>query len=172
MTCEAYLDLMLEADPGVLAGTGPSPLASHVRECAKCGAVAQRILADSSAIAPGIVSRHGSRGVAVALALAAGVALFMVASRRLETPMPTVRAAHPAPAAAVPKPVPTVASVRQPRIHRAEVKPFQPVAYRAQPFVPSPAVAEPPVVSVRAEPGQRVAVIHTADPKVTIVWLY
>ena len=40
MTCEHALELMLEADPAELSGGGDSPLAAHIAGCGRCAAVA------------------------------------------------------------------------------------------------------------------------------------
>ncbi len=44
MTCGAWRDRMLEADPAELRGREATPLAAHLAACADCAAVARRIL--------------------------------------------------------------------------------------------------------------------------------
>jgi hypothetical protein len=52
------LEAMLEADVDELEGRGSGALARHVRECAKCGAVAQKLVADSQLL--GVVVRRSA----------------------------------------------------------------------------------------------------------------
>jgi predicted anti-sigma-YlaC factor YlaD len=51
MTCNEVLELMLEADAEELEGRGAGAVAQHVRECARCRAVAQAIVSDSQLLA-------------------------------------------------------------------------------------------------------------------------
>lgn len=55
MTCDAMLVRMLDADLEELKGRGSSPLAKHVRTCRQCGAVADRLLAGTRALAQAAV---------------------------------------------------------------------------------------------------------------------
>jgi hypothetical protein len=63
MTCEAVLELMLEADLDALGGAGNSPVATHLRECGRCRAVAEQLLADTRALA--VAVEAASREAAV-----------------------------------------------------------------------------------------------------------
>jgi hypothetical protein len=102
MNCNEALELMLEADPDELAGKGSSVVAAHVRTCAKCGAVAARLLADTSALATALEARSAIarrapalrtrilRPVAVAGTLAAAMVLMVLwRTRRSEAPKAT-----------------------------------------------------------------------------------
>ena len=60
-TCTAMLERMLEADLGELTGRGDAVLATHVRECARCRAVADRLARDTEALGRSI--RPASRSV-------------------------------------------------------------------------------------------------------------
>ena len=51
MNCNAALAGLLDAEPSELAGIGSTPIALHVRSCAKCEAVASRLLAETRALA-------------------------------------------------------------------------------------------------------------------------
>jgi hypothetical protein len=57
MTCDTMLVAMLDADADELAGEASTPLAEHVRSCAKCGAVARRLLHETGALARGLSYR-------------------------------------------------------------------------------------------------------------------
>ena len=50
MNCLDTRSLLLEAEPEELAGEGPTPLATHVRNCSACGALAGRILEETAAL--------------------------------------------------------------------------------------------------------------------------
>lgn len=65
-TCRAMVDRMLEADLDELNGRGDAVLAMHVRECARCRAVANRLVQDTDALGGAIRSVHRApaRGVA------------------------------------------------------------------------------------------------------------
>jgi hypothetical protein len=119
MTCTNALELMLDADPGELAARDDSPLAGHLRECARCGAVARQLLADTGAlavavaggrIAPARARAAGRiRARAPMLAGLAAAAIGIVVwqgSRSTPAPMdaPTVVARVTAPSPAAPSP--------------------------------------------------------------------
>ena len=100
MTCSNMLDQMLEAELDELAGVGSSPVSVHVRECARCRAIADHLSRDTYALAlalppaaeePRIVARDVrpiSRrwGRATTLGLAAVLALMI--GRRWIAPEP------------------------------------------------------------------------------------
>lgn len=65
MTCTSMTDRMLEADLGELAGDGSSPLSSHLRECARCRAVAAQIVRDTRELGR-LITRPTTRAVEVA----------------------------------------------------------------------------------------------------------
>jgi len=51
MTCMPMLDRMLEADVSDLLGRGDSVVAAHVRECVRCRAIAEQLVADTRDLA-------------------------------------------------------------------------------------------------------------------------
>ncbi len=50
MTCNAMIERMLEADADELLGHGATPLAVHLRECARCRAVASQLVAETRSL--------------------------------------------------------------------------------------------------------------------------
>jgi hypothetical protein len=61
MTCLTMLDRMLEADLDELDGRGDSALAGHVRECARCQAVAKQLRLDTSRLGDVVQQARPSR---------------------------------------------------------------------------------------------------------------
>ena len=202
MMCDHALEMLLEADLDELAGNGGSPLAAHVRECAKCSAVAARIAADTRALARafnanrvvqrplGGQPRFALRPVVVVGAMAAALALIVFGPRR-DRDLPPLAATGPTPAtgpAASPVPAPSPARIVKPAARGARESQGTPVAPRrfAEPvpatpvrFVAShsvtaraPAIGDPGSVTVTAPEGTRVAVLRTGNPAITVVWLY
>ena len=51
MTCSTMLERMLEADLDELSSHGRTPIAQHLRECARCRAVADRLVRDTRTLA-------------------------------------------------------------------------------------------------------------------------
>ena len=101
MTCLTMLDRMLEAELDELDGRGDSALAGHVRECARCRAVAKQLRLDTTHLGDVVQEARPSRplvrparraggpraGHVGAWAVAAALALMAVrAWRRTETP--------------------------------------------------------------------------------------
>jgi hypothetical protein len=94
MICNDALELLLDADLDELEGKGGSPLAAHVRSCARCRTVAAQLGLDTRALGRTIVERPSAapvrrvrrpivhRPVFVAGALAAGLLLAVLAVRR------------------------------------------------------------------------------------------
>ena len=88
MICVSMIDRMLEADLDQLTGHGSSPLGTHLRECARCRAVAAQIIRQTGElgrlpgrstmhIAPrtgtiGRVPRYAAVGIAAATVVLAG----------------------------------------------------------------------------------------------------
>ena len=194
MNCTAALEAILDAEPTDLAGQGTTSLAAHIVACNRCRAVAHRISVETgllaSSIAPSEVRRRvpsGApvwvRGLLVPVGLAAALVLALV-SRTPHPPNVIVSVASPKPAIAVPEPVvsPRVATgtapvsvQRTPSRVRAYPAPIPVAAVRispqAQTFAP-PRVEGGATVIVDPQPGQRVAVMRTSNPKITVVWLY
>ena len=61
MTCLTMLDRMLEAELEELDGRGDSALAGHVRECARCRAVAKQLLLDTTRLGDVVQQARPSR---------------------------------------------------------------------------------------------------------------
>ncbi len=144
MTCDEARDLLLEAEPEALRGTGTSALALHLAGCAECRAMAVRVLAQQAALdraltamaearlaAPARPARRRWRLATWGLAAAAGLAALLLA--RPDRPDGDGRLAAP------------------PRLASA------------------PAAVD---VDVSATPGRNAVVMKTADPTITIVWFF
>ena len=60
MTCASMIDRMLEADLSELTGDGSSPLGAHLRECARCRAIAAQIVRQTAELGrlPGHSTMH------------------------------------------------------------------------------------------------------------------
>lgn len=199
ITCDEALEMMLEAEPAELAGQGSSAVAIHLGECARCGAVAMRLLADTRALretvaaAPGdsrAFARGGrrvTRPVVVASALAAAAALIFVLPRKAEVPgvpgvpvatarsTPDARSSATAAARASSVAPASRALTESPAIAArrfADPVAATPVRFVASQPVTTAEVATPVAVSVTPPPGVRAAVLRTKDPGITVVWLY
>jgi hypothetical protein len=61
MTCRTMLDRMLEADLDELDGRGNSALAGHLRECARCQAVAKQLRLDTTRLGDVVQQARPSR---------------------------------------------------------------------------------------------------------------
>ena len=145
MSCEQARDAMLDAEPDELRGVGASALAAHVRECARCRAAAATLLGGTAALAR---------------ALDDGVA----ARARDVLPMPVgarSRRARPALAAAIP--LAAAAALALLFVGRGVL-----VRDRIGPYTPPVSVPSAPVVNAHGDGG--VAVMNTADPRITVVW--
>lgn len=85
-TCQAMLERMLEADLDDLNGHGDAALATHVRECTRCRAVARRLAADTAALGRSVRAlRRAPESIAVSsrsaiVRLAPTVALIAAAA--------------------------------------------------------------------------------------------
>jgi hypothetical protein len=164
MTCTQMLERLIEADPDALAGRGSSDVAAHVRECARCGAVARQLLADTSLLAAtvnakgAIVRRMRPAPIVLALAAAATVAFLMLpqqpgARPELAVQPPASVAVQPAPASQAPAISPPSSSpvAAESRERRAEHR-----APSAERRAPSPAShlarAYPAAIPIRVSP--------------------
>ncbi len=65
--CRAALERLLEADPAELAGQGDGVLATHVRDCPRCAAVAARLLAGQDELSRALDALRPATGVDAAL---------------------------------------------------------------------------------------------------------
>src|SRR5260370_24295604 len=65
MTCEPMLVAILDADPNELAGLGDSAVALHLRTCARCRAVAGRVLDETHLLADAVARADAAPGATV-----------------------------------------------------------------------------------------------------------
>lgn len=180
MTCDEMREALLSADLAELRGTGAGEVVEHLRQCDTCRADAARILAATAQLGAALAGRRlrRIRRVAAPLALAAGVALFVLLRPRAAVvapvaatrpvpqvepanrPRPPVRPAGPAPRVAVARTL--IASPP------AEAVPVTAVAYAApQAFAPE---ALHPTPSGASAPPRHPTLLHTADPKIAVLW--
>lgn len=61
--CRAAVQRLLEADPAELAGQGDGELATHVRDCPRCGGVAARLLAGQEELSRALDALGPATGV-------------------------------------------------------------------------------------------------------------
>ena len=146
MTCATARTLLLTADPGELAGATGSDLALHIATCASCAARAALLLESQTELVRRLkVEPPHDAPEVVRSAIAA--ARRRAAVRRRGWTVPLAAAAG-------------IAGLIG--IHSGGRTPFpaaQPVAPRA-----------PGGFSVIASPGRSVAVLHTDNPNVVIIW--
>ena len=201
MNCSAALEAMLDAEPQELEGLGTTTLAMHLASCDRCRRVADQVLEETHLLAAALTRvsspARARRTVSVPLRQAlipAGLvaaALLAVVWRSPDAPVTAGVSAVPTPPAApvqdtaVPTPVtsdaePVAGQRSAPALGRAFPAPKSLAAVQIQ-VTPEPLTptrfASPPggaraAVSVDAPDDYRVAVIRTANPKFTVVWLY
>lgn len=181
MKCDHALELLLEADLDELAGNGGSALAAHVRECAKCRAVAAQIATDTRALARAFDAnrvvapetsarrRFAVRPAVVVGAMAAAFA-FIVFGLRQDGDVPPLAATGSTAATAARESSGTPVAPRR----FAEPVPATPVRFAASQSVTvhAPAISDAGGVTVTPPEGTRVAVLRTGNPAITVVWLY
>jgi hypothetical protein len=187
MTCTQALEALLEADPSDLAGQGGSPLAQHVRACARCRRLAAQVLDDTHllasvelvpAVRPQPVRRRSwLPALVMPAALAAAiVAIILLQSREAGTNQVTTLTpvTVAGPSAPVPSHESPVTSHEAPQLGKAfpAPVPVAPVRFEKTPVIPGLPVTAMKVVAVTPPPGTRAAVLQTSDPKLVVVWLY
>jgi len=195
MTCRETIEWLLEAEPDELAGRGEGEAAEHVRSCARCRAVAERLL-DAQALLAAELTAPPRVGVEEAIEKVvlgsaqplgkAGVGgggpalpLRHPGDRSAVTPPPGrgnvggtagggVRGGRRALRALVP--LAAAAAVVALLLVRHDVPPpaFEDVA-GPRSVAPAPPVALPVVI---APAGRNAALFHTSDPRITVVWIY
>jgi hypothetical protein len=192
MTCTQALESLLEADLPELSGEGTSPLAQHVRGCARCRTLAGQVLADTQMLAsavsvpiarPQVIRRRQWAPVFVMPATIAAAMLVVAVLRESATTL--------APVTVDTAPVqqsasrdsrftihdsPVLPRHETPRLGKAFPAPVPLAAVRIE-QQPVPNVIVAPVgagqaVAVATTPGTRAAVLHTSDPKLVVIWLY
>ena len=152
--CARSLDYLLEADLDELGGESATEVALHIRDCARCRAVAQKILDSTARLDMALTTRPGEFDVDALL-------------ERARSPESGPKTA-------------TISPLRQ-RWHRianvalaAAVVGLLVLGDRDEPlpgteFAPSP-TAQLPIVEPST--GQNVAVIKTDDPDITVLWFF
>ena len=160
--CASVRDLMLEAEPASLAGHGDDPVATHLRTCASCAALARTVLAETASL-DRFLSATGQVDATALVEAALGPveprstgsspesAGEPVLRRRIAPAFPRRWAALAAAAA-----VAGLLFVR---------------GDRPLPVKPIPGPQGPPPL-VEAAPGQNVAVLATGNPDITVLWFY
>ena len=147
---------MLEAEVAELAGTADTPLAEHIRDCPRCGAVAERLLVAQDELAaaldrtkPGVPVKEALRRARVAPAGGDGVGAWLAGG-----------AAAGLAAAAI----------------LAVLLLTGPEPPEGEPWVGGDGIAlvepEEPAPAVEAPGDRNVMVLDTGNPKVRIVWVY
>ncbi|NIR45805.1 MAG: hypothetical protein GWN32_20930 [Gemmatimonadetes bacterium] len=151
MTCDTALERLLEADPAELAGQGDSELAAHVRDCARCGAVAAKLLDSQERLAAALNDMGPRLGVDEALEAAR--------ARRHGRPgrwRPAWRWAAPLAAAAAAAGIFFATQTDTSRM------PGEPVT--------RPAPREEPLVEMAS--AQNLMVFETQDRSAKVIWFY
>ena len=194
MTCELALALLLDAEPSEFSANERTPLGEHLGSCARCRRVAAQLMQDTQELAvameAGSLRRPGRRVRQLALipAFATAATVFAVMLRE-RPPAPTIvhRVPEPvavaapsvAPSTESPAPIlPGVVRSRQESVGRREMKAFaRPVPLApvrlAQSVMPEASRSVETIgVSVTPPAGTRATVMHTSNPKLTVVWLY
>ena len=192
MTCAAALEAMMDAEPSELAGQATTSLATHLTTCRQCRAVAHRLSMDTHLLAAAVASVETAQRTRrtrtlrvhrslVPVGLVAALLLVLASRSRdatlgIQSSPPTVADRESvAPPLVVTDAVP--APVQRPTLKpvRAFPAPIPVAAVRIN--APPPAFAptwveDGPGVVVDVPTGERVAVIRTSNPKITVVWLY
>ena len=161
--CAPFRELLLEAEAAELRGEGESPLARHVRACSSCARAAALILEETARL-DALLSEAPPLDVD-ALLIRAGMASAGAAA--------PVGIHRPAPGAPPHRRfsrrlwVPTAAAAAL-----AALVMWQADEMQTPPASVTAAVEHgiPPLVE--PAPGQDVAVLQTADPDITVVWLF
>ncbi len=154
--CTAAREELLDAAPDELAGVAPTMLATHVRDCPRCGPLARTFLDEQARL-----------GSALALVQprvsASAAAIEILASQQLAL-VPDRETAR--------ERIGRFASAVLPMAVAAGLAAY--VVYGNRDPVPYPAFArEVPAAAVRitAPPGTGTIVLQTADPDITFAWI-
>ena len=145
MDCAAARQAMLEADPAELAGGTESAVGRHLASCGACRAMAAAILAAERGLAAKLAAAQPRGRVEAAIVRAAAAARRRSRLRRAASAGSLLAAAALAVLLLLPR--------------------------GRLPVTAAPAVAlAEPQFSVAAAPGQNLVVMHTANPKIIVVW--
>lgn len=151
MNCIEARDLLLEADLAELRGEGESELARHLRECARCRAMAREIVQQEGALAEALAAVRPRVSTDTAVAEATAARVLPLGPRRKRR----WAVAIPAAAAAVLAGILLTSNGTPPTV----VTPIEEAA--------APAV---PVVS--AASSETFVVFNTENPDIVVVWFY
>jgi hypothetical protein len=175
--CETARERMLDADPAALSDPGSGALGRHIAGCAACSRRASVLVAGLAAIDEAI-GRYGSAGDADTAARAALAGVRNGEPRGSEPREST----HPTRPERVPGGVPG------PRRRSRTLRPWLPLAAAAAITAilvigrgdaprpgPTPTPEPPgtePRVTVAPPVDRAAAILETANPDITIIWLY
>lgn len=157
MNCEAVLELLLEADLEELEGRGDSPVAAHVRSCARCADVARRLLAGERLLAAALDEIRPSASADEAIA-------GLHVDETVRTPLRLGRRPRWRPGLAAALPLAAAAGLAL-LLLRDDATPPEPL-----PIARVAEHAAGPVVTVPV--GSNAAIFKTSNPKITVVWFY
>lgn len=162
--CAGVRDLMLEADPAELRGTGSSQVAAHVCECIPCRRLADGMLTAQLELATSLDALTAQRANAV--------------GSKADLSLSQIRGASPAPATGRVTRVPGSMSYRRAAgVLLAAAAALVLILYprsgaelaRPEPRTERIAMAaDRPVVSVTS--GDEVVIMNTTNPNITVVW--
>src|SRR5690242_1692118 len=164
MTCESMRERLLAAELAELDGIGSSPVAAHVRECARCRAIADQLLADTrllgaeverlSVQASARVERVSRRRYLAIGTLAAAALAFVVVTRSARRDVAPV----------VPVITLPVRNTEPPRVARASV-PSTPAAENAGGARAAESAPIATTKSVAAPSASRRPLAHAVQPR-------
>lgn len=154
-SCAGFRELLLEADPSELGGAGESPLALHLRDCARCAADAERVLTAQKHMADALADITAGAAPPPALVRTRLRAWSASVSRGRTRPR-LIMGAAPLAAAAV------IALLLVQQRDSDGLLRLEPVT------APVAVTDEVPVVNVTT--AHDVAIMKTADPNITVVW--
>lgn len=197
MSCREMIERLLETEPDELAGRGEGGVAEHVRSCARCRAVAERLLDAQAALAAELTAppRVGvDEAIERALLGAAGhppapgkagvggggpsAPPFRPGVRPATAPPPGwgssggtagggVRRGRRALRSLVP--LAAAAAVALLLVRHDVPRPAFEDAAGSRSVAPAPPAALPAVI---APEGRNAALFRTSDPRITVVWIY
>jgi hypothetical protein len=153
--CTIVREELLDAAPDELAGIAPTALATHVRDCPRCGPLARMFLDDQARL-----------GAALALVQprisAAAAASEVLGSEPIALPLRETRRERLVRFVASAFPMAAAAALAAYLVYGGRT----PVPYAAD-------VAEPPahIVRITAAPGTGTIVLNTSDPDITFAWI-
>jgi predicted anti-sigma-YlaC factor YlaD len=148
MNCDTARELLLVADPADLDGRTESELSRHLRDCEACRRAADLVLHALAELEVGLASNPDTSAVATARRAIAEARKRRVRSQWVRRAVPLAAAAGLAALLIV---------RRSPRLPPDTVPPRAPIHD----------------VTVTAPPGgQSLAVLHTADPNIVVVWFF